>query len=54
MVEGLLRMMATEDDVTGPVNLGNPQEIPVRALAERIVRLTGSASAIVERPSAAG
>ncbi len=50
MVEGLLRMMATADAVTGPVNLGNPQEIPVRKLAERIVQLTGSASAIVSRP----
>ncbi len=50
MVEGLLRMMATGDDVTGPVNLGNPQEVPVRALAERILRLTGSASVIVGHP----
>jgi UDP-glucuronate decarboxylase len=42
--------MDTPDDVTGPVNVGNPHEIPVRELAERIVRLTGSKSEIVYRP----
>ena len=50
LVEGFLRLMATGDDVTGPVNLGNPHEIPVRALAEHILRLTGSRSPIVFRP----
>ncbi len=50
LVEGFLRLMATGDDVTGPVNLGNPHEIPVRELAERIIRLTGSQSEIVFRP----
>jgi UDP-glucuronate decarboxylase len=44
MIEGFLRLMATDDDVTGPVNLGNPVEIPVRGLAEKIVELTGSKS----------
>ena len=41
--------MATGDDVTGPVNLGNPHEIPVRELAERIIGLTNSRSRIVHR-----
>ena len=50
LVEGFLRLMATGDEVTGPVNLGNPHEIPVRELAERVVRLTGSKSAIEFRP----
>ena len=50
LVEGFVRLMGTPDEVTGPVNLGNPHEIPVRELAERIVRLTGSDSAIVYRP----
>jgi UDP-glucuronate decarboxylase len=50
LVEGLIRMMATPDDVTGPVNLGNPQEIPVRDLAERIVALTNSKSRVIFRP----
>ncbi len=50
LVDGLIRLMATGDDVTGPVNIGNPHEIPVRALAERIVALTHSASRLVHRP----
>ncbi len=47
LVEGLIRLMATDDAVTGPINLGNPQEIPVLALATRIIALTGSRSRIV-------
>ncbi len=50
LVEGFVRLMDTGDEVTGPVNIGNPHEIPVRELAERIIRLTGSDSAIVYRP----
>ncbi len=50
LVDGFIRLMGTGDDVTGPVNIGNPHEIPVRELAERIIRLTGSDSAIVFRP----
>ena len=50
LIEGLIRMMDTPDDVTGPINLGNPHEIPVRALAERIIALTGSRARIVMRP----
>ncbi len=50
LVEGFIRLMDTPDDVTGPVNIGNPHEIPVRELAERIIRLTGSKSEIVYRP----
>ena len=50
LIEGMIRMMDTPDGVTGPINLGNPYEIPVRALAERIVALTGSRSSIVHRP----
>jgi UDP-glucuronate decarboxylase len=50
MVEGFLRLMATDDDVTGPVNLGNPLEIPVRGLAEKIVELTGSKSKLEIQP----
>ncbi len=50
LVEGFLRMMATPDDITGPINLGNPHEIPVRELAERVIRLTNSSSKIVHRP----
>ncbi|MEZ4330510.1 MAG: UDP-glucuronic acid decarboxylase family protein [Myxococcota bacterium] len=50
MVDGLLRLMETPDDVTGPVNLGRPQEFTMRELAERVLAMTGSASAIVHRP----
>jgi UDP-glucuronate decarboxylase len=50
LIEGLVRLMATEDHVTGPVNLGNPAEIPVRELAERVVRMAGSSSSIVNGP----
>jgi UDP-glucuronate decarboxylase len=49
LVDGLVRLMATEDAVTGPMNLGNPHEITVRELAERVVRLTGARSALVRR-----
>jgi UDP-glucuronate decarboxylase len=43
-------MMAAEDDVTGPINLGNPHEIPIRILAERVIALTGSRSRIEYAP----
>jgi UDP-glucuronate decarboxylase len=42
--------MATGDAVTGPINIGNPHEIPVRELAEIVIRLTGSRSKLVKRP----
>jgi UDP-glucuronate decarboxylase len=50
LVDGLTRLMATDDDVTGPMNLGNPHEIPVSELAARVIRLTGATSRIVHRP----
>jgi UDP-glucuronate decarboxylase len=50
LITGLIRMMQTPPETTGPINLGNPHEIPVRVLAERIVKLTGSRSEIVVRP----
>jgi UDP-glucuronate decarboxylase len=50
LVEGFVRLMATGPDITGPINIGNPHEIPVRELAERIIRLTGASSSIVHRP----
>ena len=50
LIEGFIRMMASDDDITGPVNLGNPHEITVRELAERVLALTASPSQIVFRP----
>jgi UDP-glucuronate decarboxylase len=46
LVEGLSRLMAAPDEVTGPINLGNPHEISVLELAERIIAMTGSRSKI--------
>jgi UDP-glucuronate decarboxylase len=50
MVEGLVLLMKTSDEVTGPVNLGNPQEFSILELAQRILKLTGSKSKIVFEP----
>jgi UDP-glucuronate decarboxylase len=50
MIEGLIRLMNTPDDVTGPVNLGNPVETTVRELAEQIIALSGSNSQLEFRP----
>ena len=50
LVDGFVRLMATDDSITGPINLGNPVEIQVRELAERVIQLVGSRSKIVRRP----
>ena len=50
LLEGMVRMMDTEDDVTGPVNLGNPVEFTIRQLAELILKMTNSKSRIVNMP----
>lgn len=50
LVEGLLRMMDTPFDFTGPVNLGNPSEISIQELAKIIIHLTGSRSKLVFHP----
>ncbi len=50
LIEGFLRLMATPDSVTGPINVGNPVETPVLALAEKIIELIGSRSKIVRGP----
>ena len=50
LITGLEAMMHTPNRVTGPVNLGNPCEFTVRALAETIIRITGSKSRIVYKP----
>ncbi|MBL4690522.1 MAG: SDR family oxidoreductase [Rhodospirillales bacterium] len=48
LVDGLVALM--EADVTGPVNLGNPCEMTIRELAEQVIAMTGSKSALVEKP----
>jgi UDP-glucuronate decarboxylase len=50
LVDGLIRLMETPDEVTGPINLGNPSEFTIRQLAELVIELTGSKSTIVQRP----
>jgi UDP-glucuronate decarboxylase len=50
LIEGFLRLMAAPDDVTGPMNLGNPVETTVRELAEKIIAMTGSRSKIESKP----
>ena len=50
LVDGLIRLMESKDDVIGPVNFGNPEEFTIRQLAETVIDLTGSASKIVHRP----
>ena len=50
LVDGLIRLMATTEDVTGPINLGNPHEVAVRELADRVVQLTASGSRTVFMP----
>jgi UDP-glucuronate decarboxylase len=42
--------MATPDETIGPINLGNPQEVSIAALADHVIDLTGSRSKIVHRP----
>ena len=50
LVEGMMRMMATEDHFTGPVNIGNPCEFSIFELAQKILELTRSHSSIIFEP----
>ena len=50
LIEGLVRLMEAPNDVVGPVNLGNPHEISIKELAERVIALVGSRSQIVAKP----
>jgi UDP-glucuronate decarboxylase len=50
LLEGMIRMMHTGDEITGPVNLGNPIEFTIRELAEKIISMTASKSEIIFLP----
>jgi len=50
LIEGLVKLMNSADDCTGPMNLGNPVEFTILQLAEKIIALTGSKSALVFKP----
>ncbi len=50
LVEAFIRLMATPETVTGPINLGNPTEFTIRELALKVIELTGSKSKTIHRP----
>ena len=50
LIAGLIALMETGPDVTGPTNIGNPVEFTVRELAEKVIELTGSSSKIIQEP----
>jgi UDP-glucuronate decarboxylase len=50
LIDGFVRMMATEKGVTGPINLGNPGEFTMLELAKKVIQLTGSKSQLVFMP----
>ena len=50
LIEGMMRMMNTPDDVTGPINIGNPGEFTILQLAEMVIKLTGSKSKLIRMP----
>jgi len=50
LVDGLISLMRSHDDIVGPINLGNPGEFTIRQLAEIVIDLVGSSSKIVHRP----
>jgi UDP-glucuronate decarboxylase len=50
LIEGMIRMMNSREDLIGPVNIGNPNEFTIRQLAEMVIRLTNSKSKIVYMP----
>jgi UDP-glucuronate decarboxylase len=50
LIEGCVRLMNAPDEVTGPVNLGNPVEMSIRELATKVIELTGSRSKLLTKP----
>src|SRR3984893_9666814 len=50
LIDGIVRLMNTADDVTGPINLGNPNEFTMLELASLVIELTGSRARVVHRP----
>jgi UDP-glucuronate decarboxylase len=50
LIEAMMRLMATDDDFTGPINIGNPGEFTIHDLAAGVLRLTGSSSRLVFKP----
>jgi UDP-glucuronate decarboxylase len=50
LIEGFIRLMAAPDEITGPMNLGNPREFTIRELAETVIRMTGATSELINKP----
>ena len=50
LLDGFMRMMDTPDDITGPINLGNPNEFTIGELAKTIIQMTGSQSELIREP----
>ncbi len=50
LIDGIVKFMDTPDELTGPMNLGNPSEFTIRELAEKVIDLTGSRSTIIHSP----
>ena len=49
LIDGLIKLMNSPDEFTGPVNLGNPGEFTILELADKIIELTGSRSKVVQK-----
>ena len=50
LIDGMIRLMNSGDDVTGPINIGNPSEFTILELAQKVIELTGSKSKIIYMP----
>jgi UDP-glucuronate decarboxylase len=50
LLDGMMALMASDDAITGPVNIGNPGEFTIRELAEQVIYITGSTSKIIQQP----
>ncbi len=50
LIDGMIALMETGADVTGPINIGNPGEFTIRELANKVIELTGSKSQIIQHP----
>jgi UDP-glucuronate decarboxylase len=50
LIEGFIRLMATDDDIVGPMNLGNPVEFTITQLAEMIIEMVGQRSRLIFKP----
>jgi UDP-glucuronate decarboxylase len=50
LIDGMVRMMSSREDFTGPVNIGNPGEFTILQLAQKVIQLTNSSSKIIYQP----